>query len=89
MLTHAIFTLDLTGLVTGWNPGAARIMGYSAEEIVGRHYSVFYPPDAIAQGTRATTCRPLWRMVARTTRGRGFGRAPPDGGPTPLPRRRR
>lgn len=42
---YAIFMLDPDGLVTTWNRGAGRIKGYSAEEIVGKHFSVFYPPS--------------------------------------------
>src|SRR6185437_13707689 len=38
------------GRVLSWNQGAARIKGYAAEEIVGRHFSVFYPPEARAAG---------------------------------------
>ncbi|HWF73116.1 MAG TPA: PAS domain S-box protein [Solirubrobacteraceae bacterium] len=47
---YAIIMLDPVGRVTGWNPGAERIKGYSAEEIVGRHFSVFYPPELVASG---------------------------------------
>lgn len=39
---YAIFLLDLEGRVATWNPGARRIKGYEAEEIVGQHFSVFY-----------------------------------------------
>ncbi|SAK51980.1 PAS/PAC sensor signal transduction histidine kinase [Caballeronia temeraria] len=45
---YAIFLLDAYGRVATWNNGARRIKGYDASEIVGRHFSVFYPPDAIA-----------------------------------------
>jgi PAS domain S-box-containing protein len=44
---YAIFMLDLTGRVMTWNVGAQRIKGYRAEEIVGRHFSTFYPPEDI------------------------------------------
>jgi PAS domain S-box-containing protein len=40
---YAIFTLDPEGRVRTWNAGAERIKGYCAEEIVGEHFSVFYP----------------------------------------------
>ena len=43
---YAIFALDESGCVVTWNPGAERMNGYSAEEIVGRHFSTFYPPEA-------------------------------------------
>ena len=42
---YAIFMLELEGHVASWNPGAERIKGYRAEEILGRHFSIFYPPQ--------------------------------------------
>jgi PAS domain S-box-containing protein len=45
---YAIFMLDPQGHVASWNPGAERIKGYRAEEIIGKHFSVFYP-DEVAQ----------------------------------------
>src|SRR5579864_632742 len=42
---YAIFMLDTEGKVASWNVGAERIKGYRAEEIVGRHFSRFYPPE--------------------------------------------
>jgi PAS domain S-box-containing protein len=47
---YAILMLDQNGVVTTWNEGAERMKGYRAEEIVGRHYSKFYTPEAIAEG---------------------------------------
>jgi PAS domain S-box-containing protein len=47
---YAIFMLDPAGRVATWNAGAERIKGYSAEEILGQHFSVFYPPEDVAQG---------------------------------------
>jgi PAS domain S-box-containing protein len=44
---YAIFMLDPDGNVASWNEGARRIKGYEAEEIVGRHFSTFYPREAI------------------------------------------
>ncbi|KAB1186940.1 MULTISPECIES: PAS domain S-box protein [Haloferax] len=41
---YAIFALDTDGRVRTWNRGAERIKGYEAEEIIGEHFSVFYPP---------------------------------------------
>jgi PAS domain S-box-containing protein len=40
---YAFITLDSTGHITSWNRGAERVKGYTAEEILGRHFSVFYP----------------------------------------------
>jgi len=47
---YAIFLLDPRGYVASWNEGAARIKRYTAEQIVGRHFSCFYPPEAMAKG---------------------------------------
>jgi PAS domain S-box-containing protein len=47
---YAMFMLDPEGHVATWNLGAVRIKGYSAEEIIGRHFSVFYPPDVVVRG---------------------------------------
>src|SRR3989441_9948735 len=46
----AIFMLDGAGRVSTWNSGAERIKGYRAEEIVGQHFSPFYPPEDVAEG---------------------------------------
>ena len=47
---YAIFMLDTGGHVTTWNAGAQQIKGYTADEIVGQHFSRFYPPEAIQRG---------------------------------------
>src|SRR5450432_2878725 len=47
---YAIFILSPTGHVATWNAGAERIKGYAPHEIIGKHFSTFYPPDAIASG---------------------------------------
>jgi PAS domain S-box-containing protein len=47
---YAIIVLDPQGEVTSWNGGAQRIKGYAAEDILGRHFSVFYPPEDVAAG---------------------------------------
>jgi len=47
---YAIFMLDPKGNITSWNPGAERIKGYSAEEIIGQHFSCFYPPEKVEAG---------------------------------------
>ena len=44
---HAIFMLDPNGYIVTWNSGAERIKGYRADEIIGQHFSKFYPPDAV------------------------------------------
>jgi len=47
---YAIFMLDPEGYVTSWNPGAERLKLYKAGEIIGKHFSIFYPEEALARG---------------------------------------
>lgn len=47
---YAIFMLDTQGYVRSWNTGAQLIKGYSAYEIIGKHFSTFYPPEDVAGG---------------------------------------
>lgn len=42
---YAIFALDAKGYVVTWNRGAERFKGYKAHEIIGKHFSTFYPPE--------------------------------------------
>jgi PAS domain S-box-containing protein len=46
---YAIFMLDPDGYIASWNPGAERIKGYKASEIIGKHFSTFYTADALAK----------------------------------------
>jgi PAS domain S-box-containing protein len=45
---YAIFMLDTDGHIVSWNEGAQRFKGWSADEIIGRHFSTFYPPEDLA-----------------------------------------
>lgn len=45
---YAIFMLDPRGVILTWNEGAERVKGYRPDEILGRHFSIFYPPEALA-----------------------------------------
>src|SRR6185312_1644647 len=47
---YAVYMLDPAGRVASWNQGAERIKGYKANEIVGHHFSCFYPPEDVARG---------------------------------------
>jgi PAS domain S-box-containing protein len=47
---YAIFMLDTDGRVVSWNLGAERIYGYAAEEILGKHFSIFCPEEDIRRG---------------------------------------
>jgi two-component system, LuxR family, sensor kinase FixL len=46
----AVIMLDPRGFIASWNDGARRIDGYDADEVIGRHFSIFYTPDDIAAG---------------------------------------
>ena len=61
---YAIFVLDPAGHVATWNTGAERIKGYDASEIIGRHFSVFYPEERIAEGF------PLYELEVAKREGR-------------------
>ena len=50
ILDYAIFMLDPEGRVISWNSGAERLKGYREEEILGQHFSRFYPPEEIERG---------------------------------------
>lgn len=47
---YAIIMLDPKGRIASWNEGARRLKGYEAEEVKGKHFSIFYEPDDIAMG---------------------------------------
>jgi PAS domain S-box-containing protein len=47
---YAIYMLDTSGQVVSWNKGAERLNGYQAEEIIGRHFSCFFPSSEIRSG---------------------------------------
>src|SRR5690348_2728104 len=47
---YAIFMLDTQGYILTWNAGAERIKGYKASEIIGQHFSKFYPAPAVERG---------------------------------------
>jgi PAS domain S-box-containing protein len=50
VIDYAIFQLDKDGTVATWNPGAERIKGYAADEIIGQHFSCFYTEEDRAAG---------------------------------------
>jgi PAS domain S-box-containing protein len=61
---YAIFMLDPDGRIVSWSKGAERIKGYRAGEIIGRHFSCFYPPEVVAQG------KPEWELRTAVEQGR-------------------
>jgi PAS domain S-box-containing protein len=64
VVDYAIFMLDPRGNIASWNPGAERIKGYSAAEIIGEHFSRFYPPEEIERG------KPQWELEVAAREGR-------------------
>jgi PAS domain S-box-containing protein len=50
VVDYAIFVLDVEGCILTWNPGAERMKGYTEDEVVGRHFSIFYTEEALADG---------------------------------------
>lgn len=54
---YAIFSMDSRGHVTSWNSGAQRIKGYAPDEIIGKHFSAFYPDEDRKAGLPETVLR--------------------------------
>jgi PAS domain S-box-containing protein len=65
----AIYMLDLEGRVTSWNLGAERIKGYASNEIIGRHFSLFYSEEDRANGEPARVLAAAAREGQYTTEG--------------------
>ena len=57
VVDYAIFVLDPLGIVSSWNTGAQRIKGYSADEIMGKHFSVFYSAEDREAGVPQNSLR--------------------------------
>lgn len=47
---YGIFMLDRSGIIVSWNKGAERINGYKREEVLGKHFSIFYPQQDVEAG---------------------------------------
>ena len=63
-IDYAIFMLDPEGRVATWNSGAERIKGYTADEILGQHFSKFYPQESVERG------KPQHELEVAATEGR-------------------
>jgi PAS domain S-box-containing protein len=61
---YAIFMLDPDGRVKSWNKGAKRIKGYDSAEIIGKHFSCFYPEEDLRNG------KPEWELDVAAKEGR-------------------
>jgi PAS domain S-box-containing protein len=64
VVDYAIFMLDAEGRVASWNAGAQRIAGYEAHQIVGQHFSLFYPRED------AERAKPQWELEVASAEGR-------------------
>jgi PAS domain S-box-containing protein len=64
ILDYAVYLLDLDGTVKSWNAGAQRIKGYSAREIIGSNFSVFYTADDVSAG-EPIRCLEIARTTGR------------------------
>jgi len=64
VVDYAIFMLSLDGRVVSWNEGAQRIKGYSQDEAIGQHFSIFYRPEDVANG------KPDWVLQQAIEHGR-------------------
>jgi PAS domain S-box-containing protein len=57
VVDYAIYMLDLEGRVVSWNPGAHQIKGYTADEIIGEHFSKFYTEEDRSAGVPANALK--------------------------------
>jgi PAS domain S-box-containing protein len=64
VVDYAIFVLDPDGNILTWNLGAERLKGYTDDEIIGRHFSIFYPQDDVRAG------KPAWELQSAVESGR-------------------
>ena len=64
VVDYAIFMLDPSGHIVTWNEGAQRIKGYRSDEIIGRHFSIFYPAED------ARNRKPDWELEVAKREGR-------------------
>jgi PAS domain S-box-containing protein len=64
VVDYSIFMLDAGGRVASWNAGAQRITGWSAEEVIGRHFSCFYPREEVERR------KPEWELQLAAADGR-------------------
>ncbi len=61
---YAIFMMDPEGRISSWNAGAEQIKGYKAAEIIGKHFSIFYPQEDLRRG------KPAWELQVASRTGR-------------------
>ena len=71
IVDYAIYILDPRGHVTSWNAGAERIKGFTADEIIGKHFSTFYTAEDRAAGSsqEGARDRPARRQISKPRAG--------------------
>ena len=62
---YAIFMLDTSGRIMTWNAGAQRLKGYTTDEVIGKHFSIFYEKEDVANK------KPEHELQKASTEGRG------------------
>ena len=80
VVDYAIFMLDLAGNVATWNRGAERIEGYRADEIIGAHFSSFYPAEDVAAGKPEQELRTATQSNGSKMKAGGYVRTGPGFG---------
>ena len=88
---YAICMLDPSGIITDWNAGAQRIKGYTADEIIGHHFSLFYtkkerlaglPAHVLKSRPVTADAKPKAGVFARTEAGSGLPSSSTRSAPT-------
>jgi PAS domain S-box-containing protein len=79
---HAITTLDPRGHVITWTPAAERLKGYRSDEILGKHFSTFYPREDINDGKCERELEAATRDGRFEDEAGAFAKMEPNSGPT-------
>ena len=79
---YAVFMLEPDGRVATWNSGAERILGYRAAEIIGNHFSVFYPEGEASSARAIASCSSPPRAASSRRRRGACAKTAPACGPT-------
>jgi PAS domain-containing protein len=79
---YGIFMLDPEGRIISWNTGAQKLKGWQREEILGHHFSIFYPAEAVASGWPQEELRRAKARGRFEDEGGACARTAPGSGPT-------
>jgi PAS domain S-box-containing protein len=78
---YAIYSMDPDGIVTSWNTGAQRAKGYSASEVIGQNFSLFFHPRTRLPASPRRLSQPQGRTNGSRTKVGGYARTEHDFGP--------